>query len=172
MHGPAQALEEEKIDIVEEFDDEAGTYKDSVFDDEATSPPRDMFTIYCATPYEIIFELCSYAYDPVLKHLSKETKKEIFKDDATEGMLIDKDVMISNTLSDTIVIFSLNTALSKVIEENVRTLTNQVKDLKEQFIQLERENNQLKEQLEISKPMKTTLDDFKKCALDHSRRIA
>jgi len=74
--------------------------------------------------------------------------------------------MIPNTSNDPVANVSFNTAMSKVIEENVCTLFNQVKELQQRVIQLEGENTHLKEQLETSKPMKNTLDDFRKCALE------
>lgn len=101
--------------------------KYSESDEEATNPPRDIFNIYYPTPDEMIVDLCSYAYDLVLKQLSKETKQNIFKDDGTEGMQIEKNVIIFNTSNELVANFSLNTASSKFIEDNVRTLTNQVK---------------------------------------------
>jgi len=46
-----------------------------------------------------------------------------------------------------------------------------VKELQERVIQIEKENTQLKEQLETSKPMKTALDDFRRCALEQEEEL-
>jgi len=80
-------------------------------------------------------------------------------------------VLISNTSSDPIANATLETAMSKVIEENVCTLTNQVKELQEGVMQLEQENTQLNDQLGASTSRMTTLDDFRKCALDQAGEL-
>jgi len=140
VHNQSKAIEQEKVEIIEESDDEADIDKDSEFDDKAKNTPRDMFIIYYPTPDEIIINLCSYVYDPVLNQINKETKKNIIKDDGTEDMQVDKNVVILNTSGDAVANANLGTTINKVIEENVFTLTNQVKDLQKRVIQLEQEN--------------------------------
>ena len=90
-------------------------------------------------------DLCSHVYDPILKQLNKEMKQKVLKGDDTEGMQVDKVVMIPTTSKNPIDNASFNSAMSKVIEENIRTLSNQVKELQQKVIQLEGENIQLKE---------------------------
>lgn len=43
--------------------------------------------------------------------------------------------------------------------------------MQERVVQLEQENNQLKDQLGTSKPMKSELEEFKKCALDQAYEL-
>jgi len=58
---------EENNEIVEESNDESSTDGESESTNEATSPPQDVISIYSPNPNEIIVDLCSYAYDLVLK---------------------------------------------------------------------------------------------------------
>jgi len=83
MHNPVVPPEEEKMEVVEESGDESSMDGDSEYDNEATSPPHDVISIYCLTPDEMILDLCSYAYDPVLKQLNRETNYKVLKGDGT-----------------------------------------------------------------------------------------
>jgi len=67
------------------------------------------------------------------------------KDNGIEDMHVEKTVVVSNTSSDLVSTATMGTAISKVIEENVRTLKKQVKELHERVCQLEQEKNQLKD---------------------------
>jgi len=51
-------------------------------------------------------------------------KWKVLKCDSTKGVKVDKVVMISNTSEDLIANASFNSAMSKVIEENIRTLSH------------------------------------------------
>lgn len=67
MHNPVVPPGEENNEIVEESSDKSSMDGDSESNNEATSPPQDVISIYLPTPNEMIVDLCSYAYDHVLK---------------------------------------------------------------------------------------------------------
>ena len=86
IHNQPKDREEEKIEIVDETDEEYNTEKDLESYDKASSIPHDMFNIYYPTPYEMVVYLCAFAYDLVLKQITKETTWKVMKEDGTEDM--------------------------------------------------------------------------------------
>jgi len=86
-----------------------------------------VFSIYYSTPYEIVVDLCAYSYYPILKNVTKETSRKVMKEDGTKDMQVEKSIMIPNTTGDLVATATLGTAIIQTIEDNVRTLTKQIK---------------------------------------------
>lgn len=81
-------------------------------------------------------------------------------------MQVEKSILIPNTANDHVATTTIGTTISQAIEDNVKALSRNSKQLQEQNTHLEQEKSQLKAQLGTSKTLMFALDDFKKCALE------
>jgi len=69
-----------------EFEEKNLHEEDSDSDNEVSSIPLDVFRIYYPTEDEIVVDLSTFLYDPISKHITKETSQRILKEEKTDIM--------------------------------------------------------------------------------------
>jgi len=62
------------------------------------------------------------------------------KEDGTEDMQIERNILIPNSVSDPLATATTWTAISQAMEDNIRPMTKNMKELQEKNYQLEQEN--------------------------------
>jgi len=111
-----ETYEPTKIIVMRIYEENNLVEEESESDDEVTSTPLDVFKIYYLATYEIVPYLSTFMYDPIAKHITKETAHKILKEDGTDRMMLDKRIFIHNSAAHQVAMATAGTTVIQEIE--------------------------------------------------------